>query len=865
MVGRKRRFASLALIMVLLVGAVSMFSTYLLYETSLNEQKVRLHELVQSQAALLTELGQIAQGVEGDGVRGVPLDTLLHHLSHAYTKFQIESDAGELTIGRKSDEDVSFLVVNGKAVTPANSNAQISYENHYAIPMKAALEGKTGTVIALDYRGIEVLAAYTPLFFQDETMGLVAKIDIDEIKEPFIRANLIIFGVGVALTLLGLIVFFKLSEPIIRDIQLREQNYRDLVQGANSLIIRINEDGKITFANSFARKLLVGEEGELVGRDFMSFLGAAQGHGGLDVVLQFFEQGENYSESALTLYNDSNGWVSWTVRLIEEYGRPRELLCIGSDVTKLHRANEAQREIEERFRAIAKASPVGIAITDMEGNLIYANERMHEMTQTTAVDLAGKGWLDRIHAHDKAVVKTQWLRGKFVHSNQVEMRLVTKENLEIWVLGQIVNLRSIQKEIVGKVLTFTDITPIKEAEQAMRQLTAAMEQAAEVVIITDIKGIITYVNPAFEVITGFSRQDALGKTPNILKSDDQNEAFYKELWETIARGEAWSGRFVNLRKNGRRYTQEANIGPIRNHDGQTTGYVCVARDISDQLVVEAQLRQAQKLESIGELAAGIAHEINTPTQYVTSNLQFLGDSFDSYSKMMERSRELVHYILERCKDTPDEGLQAQAESTLDLKEIEYLSEDVPNALSESEAGLKRIAEIVQSVKQLAHPGEVSKSYHSLNKIAQDAATVSTNEWKYIADIEYYLDDTLASIFCLKGEVGQVVLNLIVNSAHAIETKGAGGEERGTITLKSYQEGSMAVLEVSDTGIGMSPDIMERVFDPFFTTKDVGKGTGQGLAIAHNVVVNMHGGIMLVESKLGIGSTFIVKLPFEEQN
>ncbi len=152
------------------------------------------------------------------------------------------------------------------------------------------------------------------------------------------------------------------------------------------------------------------------------------------------------------------------------------------------------------------------------------------------------------------------------------------------------------------------------------------------VIITDLRANITYVNPAFEEMTGYKREEVVGENPRILNSGEQDAAFYEDLWETVTSGNVWSGRSLNLKKNGQRYTQEFSIGPIRDDLGSIIGYVGVARDISDQLIIEAQLRQSQKLESIGELAAGIAHEINTPTQYVSSNIQFLKDSFVTYEK-----------------------------------------------------------------------------------------------------------------------------------------------------------------------------------------------------------------------------------------
>lgn len=341
-------------------------------------------------------------------------------------------------------------------------------------------------------------------------------------------------------------------------------------------------------------------------------------------------------------------------------------------------------------------------------------------------------------------------------------------------------------------------------------------------------------------------------------SGEHGKEFYQELWNTIANGKVWTGRIVNLRKNGQRYTEEASIGPVRDGQGNIISYVCVAKDISERLIVEAQLRQSQKLESIGELAAGIAHEINTPTQYVLSNSQFLEEAFGTLVKMLDSCKGLITAI--QGKSDRDTLLEL-AEHALEEKELEYLSEDIPNAFRESEEGLRRISEIVQSIKQLAHPGESQKSLHDLNEIITNAVTVTTNEWKYVAEIKTDLSESLPGVYCLKGEMGQVLLNLIVNGAHAIEEKiESNPEQKGTITIRTYEEDDNIVLVVADNGKGMPKTVKERAFDPFFTTKEVGKGTGQGLAIAHNVVVNMHCGEINVESEEGVGSTFIIKLP-----
>jgi signal transduction histidine kinase len=284
------------------------------------------------------------------------------------------------------------------------------------------------------------------------------------------------------------------------------------------------------------------------------------------------------------------------------------------------------------------------------------------------------------------------------------------------------------------------------------------------------------------------------------------------------------------------------------------------RDISRQKQMEMELNQAQKLEAVGRLAAGIAHEINTPTQYVGDNLEFLQIA---YGSLLDLARTLPSVI-----DAGREGpipvqLLSQTQNLVENTNIEYLAEQVPRAIEQSLEGIGRIATIVQAMKEFSHPGVAEKTTVDLNQCIRSTATVSRNEWKYVADLDLDLDDALPQVLCLPGDFNQAILNMIVNAAHAIgDVVGDGVEHKGKITVSTRQEGAWAVVRIADTGSGIPEEIRERIFDPFFTTKEVGRGTGQGLAIARNVIVDKHGGTLAVESEVGKGTTFIIRLPIE---
>ncbi len=271
----------------------------------------------------------------------------------------------------------------------------------------------------------------------------------------------------------------------------------------------------------------------------------------------------------------------------------------------------------------------------------------------------------------------------------------------------------------------------------------------------------------------------------------------------------------------------------------------------DRDAMEVELRHAQKLEAVGRLAAGIAHEINTPTQYVSDNVRFLSDTFD----------ELISGLHDI-----DSGLNAAEvrietlRETITQMDLDYLEKETPLAIKQSIDGLQRIATIVSAMKQFSHPS-TEKTLNDLNGAITSTVSVARNEWKYVAELTTDLDPELPAVSCVLGELNQVFLNMIVNSSHAIaDVIDEASGEKGTIHIATRAEDDHVIITVSDTGGGIPDDIQSQVFDPFFTTKEVGKGTGQGLSIARSVIVDKHGGLIDLDSEPGKGTTFIIRLP-----
>ncbi len=633
---------------------------------------------------------------------------------------------------------------------------------------------------------------------------------------------------------------------------------------------------------------------------------------------------------------------------------------------------------------------------------------------------------------------------------------------------------------------------LKEKLQSIQS--AALEAAANAIVITDIKGNIEWVNNSFVKLTGYSKEEAVGKTPRVLKSGKHKNDFYKNLWDTILKGEIWSSGIINKRKNGTFYHEEMTITPIKDANGTITNFIAIKQDISDsqyklnqlienstlgimrldpngniimanpamvstlgysseqeiikigqnkifsslenknkfltklkkrnkiygyedtlrkkdgtlinvkqsawtikdendntmyyeviveditelnklleilyeseykyrtlidnlneavyliidkkfeivnqkflelleiteedisksnfnmysfiskeskktllnrrkiikqqnnipqkyELIIvtksgiekeveisetlvnfngkattqgivrdltkikkaETQIRHLQKMEAIGTLAAGIAHEINTPAQFVNDNLSFLDDVHNEFAP-------IYNFLIKIKKGNAS---IKELKDITDKIDIEYFKEEIPVAIKQSLEGIQRISKIVSAMRDFSHTGPKEKTAADLHKLINNSITISRNTWKYIAEIQKDFDLNIPPIICLASELGQVFVNIIVNAAHALEEKFQNCNAiKGKINIiTKSQKGKVQILFI-DNGIGMSPKVKKRIFDPFFTTKEVGKGTGQGLSIAYDIIVDKHNGTIDVETEENIGTKFIITLPVD---
>lgn len=406
------------------------------------------------------------------------------------------------------------------------------------------------------------------------------------------------------------------------------------------------------------------------------------------------------------------------------------------------------------------------------------------------------------------------------------------------------------------VADVTERERINEALQVSRQqLDAMINNIPDMVWLKDVDLRYLALNEATLRSAGRRREEVIGRTDHELWPGDLADRYAAQDRRALESGQRQTVEEAIPSTTGQLAWVETISTPYSDSQGRLAGVAGIARDLTERRQLERQLLQSQKLEAIGSLAAGVAHEINTPTQYVGDNLRFLEGAFADLMGVLSTYGRLVADI--------GGTAQQEAREADEAADLAYLRTEIPRAMTQSLEGIGQVAAIVGAVKGFSHPGTPDKSQVDLNRAIENTVTVSRNEWKYVAELVTSLDPALPPVPCQPGEIQQVVLNLIVNAAHAIaERPEPESRSRGRIEVSTGRKDGWAEIRVSDTGTGIPESARAKVFDPFFTTKGVGRGTGQGLAISHSVVVDKHGGSISFETEVGRGTTFLVRLPLE---
>jgi PAS domain S-box-containing protein len=397
-----------------------------------------------------------------------------------------------------------------------------------------------------------------------------------------------------------------------------------------------------------------------------------------------------------------------------------------------------------------------------------------------------------------------------------------------------------------------------------RLLHAALDASEQHVLITDRQGRIVFANLSLAERHGRVRDELIGETvEQIMRTDNHSPSQREKMRQAMRENRSIRVVVQGVHSTGRALWLSLNITPILDKDGRAGHFVGIATDITqsvedsrikkelqerietreqerDRLALE--LRMAQKLEAVGRLASGVAHEINTPMQYVSDNVTFLSESVDDLASVISA------YRADRAR-----GDEVSADV-----EADYLLTELPKAMQRARDGLKRVTDIVRAMKEFSHPNTEARSSADINKAIETTLQVARSEYKHIAVIELSLEP-LPLVPCNIGELNQVFLNMLVNAAHAIEAAGKDVSS-GRICIATRHAGAEVNITFEDNGCGINAENLEKIFDPFFTTKEVGKGTGQGLAISHSIVVDRHGGKLDVHSVVGAGTRFTIRVP-----
>ncbi len=415
-----------------------------------------------------------------------------------------------------------------------------------------------------------------------------------------------------------------------------------------------------------------------------------------------------------------------------------------------------------------------------------------------------------------------------------------------------------------------DISERKKSEELLEDLHKQMEMilnsAGEGIFGLDYEGKTTFINPVAAKMFGYEPEELIGKTMHDITHHSKTDGspYSKEecpIYTTFHSGKVTrTTSEVFWKKDGSSFPVEYISNPIIDGD-IIIGTVVTFKDITEQKQMQAQLNHSQKMESIGQLAAGMAHEINTPMQFIGDNTRFLEESFHQLFGAIDAHEQLRK---ECKKGAVSENVMQQVESSLESSDMDYLSEEIPLAIKQSLEGVERVTKIIKAMKEFSHPGSEEKVPMDINQAIETTLTVARNEWKYFAEIEKDFDPGLPPIPCFANDFNQVILNVVVNAAHAIAEKVKNSGDKGTIAISTKKDGDWAEIRIQDNGPGIPESIQSKIFDPFFTTKEVGKGTGQGLSIVHSIVVKKHGGTVNLGTDEGKGTTFIFRFPISAE-
>jgi two-component system, NtrC family, sensor kinase len=672
----------------------------------------------------------------------------------------------------------------------------------------------------------------------------------------------------------------KQSEVALKE---SEEKFKSIYEGSNDAIMLLNNNG---FFDCNLRTL------EIFGidniEDFIKFHPAELSPPSQPDGRNSFDAA---TEKILTAYQKGMNRFDWVHRRSNGEDFPAEVLLSAfylrgeivlhatvRDITERKHAEEALRQTETILSTISNSAKDGIIMMNNVGNISFWNPASESIFGYSATEALGKNLHELIvpegfrQIHTEVFPKWQKTGEGAAIGKTLELSGIRKDGqefpVELSLSSAILNDKWIAVGIVR------DITIRKQFEETLIKNKAMITEAQRigglgsweydiekrVFTLSDNMYRILDIEPAEEHLLEFEYF-----IEKIVHADDKQNIILA-FNTSISNGSSFELNYRIVCRDGSLRYIHSKADIICNIEGLPIKMIGSVQDVTERIKLETQNALSQKMESVGQLAAGIAHEINTPMQFVGDNTYFIHDAFKSYI-------EYINYVKEYLSKDFIYGNRESAVKEIKQKEeemdIDYLNKEVPVAIERTQNGIARVSKIVLAMKNFSHPSQKQKSSANINQGVDVTVTISRNEWKYVAEMETKLDPELPLIHCCMDEINQVLLNMVVNAAHTIGEKIAGNKEQGEkstdlgkISIETLGAGDFIEILISDTGCGIPADKISRIWEPFYTTKEVGKGTGQGLAIAHDIIVNKHNGEILVDSAVGQGTTFTIRLPIK---
>jgi len=723
----------------------------------------------------------------------------------------LECMCGNILQGR-TDPRFSFFTKNGSFWT--NSTTEL-------LRNTTEEERQAWTRNRCNEEGYESVALI-PLAAGGQIIGLL---QLNDRRRGVFNLDRIEFFEGLGLSI-GIAVARAQNGQVLKQ---SEKRFRLLMEHANDAIIIVDDKGIIQFWNWKAAAIYGYSAEEIVGRPSALLVperfGEVHERWLKKILADELELKEVVSEGINVRKDGSELDIESSTTPLVQNGE-KSFILINRDVSERKRSDEALRESAEQLRSVMENANDAIFIVDDMHAVQYSNPKGLSLYGYRAEEILGLPISVLVPERFRGEHAKWWdrmLSGQTVLPEETNVGIsMRKDGNEFDV--ETSTAAFLQKGKKRVVVIIRDISEQRRHVQELRRLSAAIDQAGEMVVVADAAGTIQYVNPAFEQITGYAKAEALGQNPRILKSGKHDAAFYQQLWGNLSQGLPWKGNFINRKKDGSLYDEQASISPVFDSSGTITNYVAVKRDITEAVRMGEQLRQAQKMDSIGTLAGGIAHDFNNILAAIIGNAEMAQQILPDYST--------AHKHLEQVLKSSDRAKNL----------------------------VKQILAFSRKSQEDLEPLEIKKAVTEVIKMLRSTLPATIEIWENIASDGWITGSAI--------QVHQVLLNLCTNAYHAMRERGGvlkidvhdvNLDAEDMLAYHGLLPGDYVKLSVSDTGTGIAPDIIGRIFDPFFTTKEKGEGTGMGLSVVYGIVKS-YGGDIAVESAPGRGTSIHVVLP-----